>query len=137
MVAQRDGCPRILLLAWAAFRIRFCAAVHSLAIIKRRDMQLHARYMAATALVFIIPGTGRLLTRLGEATGLGFLNFQLALWTPLVVGDVMIFHDWRKGGIRLPWELATVLSFGLVLGFYFLPRFLWLSTLADWYLSLA
>jgi hypothetical protein len=49
----------------------------------------------------------------------------------------MIFHDWRKGGIRLPWELATVLSFGLVLGFYFLPRFLWLSTLADWYLSLA
>lgn len=111
--------------------------LYTLAIIKRRDMQLHARYMAATALVFIVPGLGRLLTRLGEATGLAFLNFQVALWVPVFIGAVMIFHDWRKGRVRLPWALATVSWAGVAVGFYLVPRCALFSAFADWYLSLS
>ena len=116
----------------------FYAMLYSLAIINRKDVQLHARYMAATALGFITPGLGRLLSRIGEATGLAFLNFQVALWVPAIVGAVMIAHDARKGGrVRLPWVLATASWVVIVLGFYFLPRFEWFSALADWYLGFA
>lgn len=113
------------------------AVLYTLAIIKRREMQLHARYMAATGLVFIVPGLGRLLTRIGEATGLAFLNFQVALWAPVLVGAVMILHDSRKGRVRLPWVLATVSWAGAVAGFYLLPRYAWFTSFADWYLNLA
>ena len=115
----------------------YFAMFYTLAIINRREMQLHARYMAATALVFIVPGLGRLLSRLGEATGLAFLNFQVALWVPVLIGAVMIFHDSRKNRFRLPWVLATVASAGIAAGFYQVPRCAWFSELADWYLSLS
>jgi uncharacterized membrane protein len=115
----------------------FFAMLYSLAIINRKDMQLHARYMAATVLGFITPGLGRLLGRIGEATGLAFLNFQVALWVPAIIGGVMIVHDARKGRVRLPWVLATASWLVIVLGFFFLPRFEWFSALADWYLGFA
>lgn len=114
----------------------YFASFYGLAIINRRDMQLHARYMVSTALVFIVPGLGRLLTRTGEATGLEWLNFQLALWFSVAVGVVMIFREMRKGRVRRPWVAATI-SWGLVVvGFYLMPRFEWFSAFADWYLSL-
>jgi len=115
----------------------YFALVYSLAIINRRDMQRHARYMVSTALVFIVPGLGRLLTRTGEATGLEFLDFQVALWFSLAAGCVMILHEVRKGRVRLPWVLATAMWAGVVLGFFIMPRFEWFSAFADWYLSLA
>jgi uncharacterized membrane protein len=115
----------------------FFAMLYSLAIINRKDVQLHARYMVATALGFIVPGLGRLLSQIGEATGLVFPYFQVALWVPAIVGGVMIVHDTRNGGIRFPWVLATVSWVVIVLGFFFLPRFEWFSTLADWYLDFA
>lgn len=115
----------------------YFAMLYSLAILNRRDMQIHARYMVATSLVFIVPGMGRLLTRIGQAIGMDWLNFQIALWVPVLIGALMIFQDSRKGRIRLPWVLATVSWTVVVLGFYFLPRFAWFSSFADWYLSLA
>ncbi len=113
------------------------AVLYTLAIIKRREMQLHARYMAATGLLFIVPGLGRLLTRIGETTGLAWLNFQVALWVPVLVGGIMIFHDSRKGRVRLPWVLATVTWVGVAAGFYLMPRYAWFTSFADWYLNLA
>jgi len=115
----------------------FFAMLYSLAIINRKDVQLHARYMVATALGFIVPGLGRLFGQIGEATGLVFLDFQVALWVPAIVGGVMIVHDARNGRVRFPWVLATVAWVVIVLGFSFLPRFEWFRVLADWYLSFA
>jgi hypothetical protein len=118
--------------------VPFYAMLYSLAIINRKDVQLHARFMAATALGFITPGLGRLLERVGEATGFSFLNFQTALWAPAIVGGVMIFHDATKGGrVRIPWVLATASWVVIVLGFHFLPDFTWFSTFADWYRGFA
>ncbi|MDX1556160.1 MAG: hypothetical protein R3212_09050 [Xanthomonadales bacterium] len=114
----------------------FYAMLYSLAIINRKDMQLHARYMAATALTFVVPGLGRLMTRLGQATGADWLNFMIALWVPVLIGCVMMVHDLRKGRVRLPWVLATVAWTAIVIGFHLLPRFGWFSAFADWYLAL-
>ena len=66
-----------------------------------------------------------------------FLNFQLALWVPVIVGGVMIVHDARKGRVRLPWVLATGSWVAIILGFYFLPGCAWFVSLADWYRSFA
>jgi len=110
---------------------------YSLAIIKRKDMQFHARYMAATAFVFIVPGLGRLMSRLGEATEFPILGFPLALWVPTIVGIVMMVHEMRKTRrIRFPWILATVAWSLIVLGFHYLPGRAWFTAFADWYLSL-
>lgn len=114
----------------------YFAMLYTLAILKRRNMQLHARYMAATALTFIVPGLGRLFGRLGEQTGIGFLNFPVALWVPALVGAVMIVHDARHGGIRLPWVLATVGWLIVVGGFYLLPGFDWFGVFGEWYVGL-
>lgn len=115
----------------------YFALIYGLAIANRKDMQLHARYMAATALVFIVPGLGRLFTRLGQAIGIEAINFQLALWLSVAVGVVMIIHDARKGRIRRPWVLATITWAVVVVGFYAMPRFEWFSAFADWYLEIA
>lgn len=109
------------------------AVLYGLAIYNRRNMQLHARYMAATAMPFIVAGLGRLLTKAGEATGLAFLGFDVALWAPVIVGGVMLFHEKRKGRVRFPWVLATVSWLIVVVGFYQLPKFAWFSALAAWY----
>ena len=113
------------------------AILYTLAIVNRREMQLHARYMAATALAFIVPGLGRLFGQIAELTGLEFLDFETALWAPVLAGSVMIVHDVRKGRVRTPWVLATVLWVVTVLGFFNLPRFAWFSAFADWSLGFA
>lgn len=116
----------------------YYAMLYGLGVRHRKNVQLHARYMAATALGFITPGMGRLSARVGEATGLSFLNFPNALWVPAVIGCVMIYFDKTKHGrIRSPWVLATVAWVVTVLGFHFLPRFAWFSAFADWYLGFA
>ena len=108
--------------------------LYTLAILNRRDMQIHARYMAATSLVFITPGAGRLLGRIGEETGISMFNFQLGLWAPVLVGIIMLMVEFKKDGrIRTPWALATALILIIVLGFYFLPQFSWLGSFAEWY----
>lgn len=112
------------------------AGFYVLAIQHRKNMQLHARYMAATALPFIVAGLGRLFAQLGGATGLSFLSFEVALWVPVGVGLVMVAHEFRSGKVRTPWVAGTVAWFITVLGFFYLPRFSWLGSVADWYFSL-
>jgi hypothetical protein len=115
----------------------FFAMLFILAIISRRQMPLHARYMVATGLLFITPGLGRLFERIGEATGYGIIGFPLALWLPVVIGSVMIYRDARSGAPLTPWTLATLSWTLIVLGFHWLPRFAWFSTFADWYRGFA
>jgi uncharacterized membrane protein len=115
----------------------FYAVLYTLAIARRREMQLHARYMAATTLGFMVPGLGRLFRMLGEATGLSLFSFTTALWAPVVAGGVMIVHEARRGRVRLPWPLATAMWLVTVLGFYYLPQHSWFSAFADWYLGFA
>lgn len=116
----------------------YYALLFGLGIFHRKDMQRHARYMAATALGFIVPGLGRVFDRIGEATELSFFSFPVALWAPAVVGAVMIAHDFRTGArARAPWVLATAGWVVVVLGFHLLPRFAWFSSLADWYRGFA
>ncbi|NIP19168.1 MAG: hypothetical protein GWM87_14145 [Xanthomonadales bacterium] len=115
----------------------YYAIFYVLAIKNRREMQLHARYMAATVLAFVVPALGRLSDMLGEMTGLTFLNFFNALWAPVIIGLVMMWRESRKGGVRLPWALASGLQFVIVIGFHNMYKVGWFVALSDWYRGFA
>ena len=81
---------------------------YSLAIIHRRDIQLHARYMAATVIGPLIPALTRLLFRFpfidsfDKSLNLSYIIVEIVL-------VILLFDDKRSGKIRLPYVLALVL----------------------------
>ncbi len=91
---------------WIGFFLPLLFAVlYIQAIRHRRNVNLHARYMSLTALVFLIPGLGRALDNL-----LG----PLELWTPsflemliftLAIGLWWLIRDWRN---KRPWSPQAV-----------------------------
>lgn len=76
-----------------------------MAIIKRKQIQLHARYMAATVFILIGPGLVRLLINIpllhsfDTVVNISYIFTEIALL-------VLILDDKRTGKIRLPYLLA-------------------------------
>jgi len=81
---------------------------YSLAIIHRRDIQLHARYMAATVIGPLIPALTRLLFRFpfidsfDKSLNLSYIIVEIVL-------VILLFDDKQSGKISLPYVLALVL----------------------------
>ena len=82
---------------WFGFFLALAFAVlYTLAIVHRKKVQLHARYMVATSLVFIVPGLGRAIGNYVEPViGWGPTFFQVTL-VPLLIGLWLLFLDWRN-----------------------------------------
>jgi branched-subunit amino acid transport protein len=76
-----------------------------LAMKHRRDMHLHARYMVGTVFGVLIPAMTRLLLWLGGVASFG-MALHLSYVTVHVVILLLLVHDHRTGGIRLPYTLA-------------------------------
>lgn len=101
----------------AAFAIGY-----GLAIVHRRDATRHARYMASTALVFLIPGLGR-------ATGnylpplIGWAPSPLQLtFVPLGIAAFLWLRDRRAGQPTGPFGLVTALWAVNLAGWAALPQ---------------
>ncbi|TVR54893.1 MAG: hypothetical protein EA421_07645 [Gemmatimonadales bacterium] len=77
----------------------------ALAMKHRADMQLHARYMACTVVGPLIPALARLLPRFpGVETFQASLHLSYLLMHGVLV--LLLLHDHRSGGVRLPYVLA-------------------------------
>lgn len=76
------------------------AVLYGLAMYHRRDPQYHARYMIATALVFLVPGLSRTFGNLLEPMGLPSLTFYQNIWVPLIIGLLLVAAEWRNGRLR-------------------------------------
>lgn len=89
----------------------FSAALFALlyvqAIRHRRNMQLHARYMVVTALVFLMPGLARSIFNYIAPLGVWVPTFYQMFFIPLVIGVWLTANDWRKGR---PWQPFAVFS---------------------------
>ncbi len=108
------------------------AVLYVMAIVHRRRMQLHARYMAATALVFIHPGLQRASDNyLVPLAGWGPTFFQLAL-VPLVIGVWLLFLDWRGQKPLEPFAVFSGLWVANVLVWILTPRLQVWQTVAEW-----
>lgn len=95
---------------WFGLFLAFAFALfYGLAIRHCKNLQLHQRWMAATALVFLVPGLGRFSVNLGQATGLPTPSFTQTLWIPLVISVILVFREWRAGRIFGPWPVFAAL----------------------------
>ena len=102
------------------------------AIRHRRNMNLHARYMVLTALVFLIPGLGRALSNILEPLGLYVPTFLQLLCFTLGIALWLMIQDWRR---QKPWWPQFVFSvlWGLSIVLYvFLPKWSVWNAFAGW-----
>lgn len=98
------------------------AVLYGLAIVHRRRVQLHARYMVATALIFVVPGLGRALGNyLPPLIGWAPTSFQVLL-VPLAIGLWLLFLDWRKGATLRPYLVFNGLWLGNLVMWELAPR---------------
>jgi hypothetical protein len=83
----------------------FLAAAFALAIANRRDVQLHARWMATTLLIVLPPGLTRLMFVLFDAIPMS-RALALAYAMLVAVCAVLVYVDWRGGTLRAPYLAA-------------------------------
>lgn len=69
--------------------------LYVMAIVHRKTMTLHARYMVLTALVFLIPGLSRSVGQYIAPLGVWTPDFYQMTYIPLLIGLWMLFKDWR------------------------------------------
>ncbi|MCF8452257.1 MAG: hypothetical protein K9G42_03580 [Pedobacter sp.] len=93
-----------------------------LAIYKRKEIQLHARYMVCTVLGPLIPALTRLLFRFP-----GIDNFNKSLNISYIIIEIvlilLLLDDKRSGKIPLPYVLAIIL---------FIVQHLLMNFVAEW-----
>jgi hypothetical protein len=96
------------------FQMLAFAALYVMAYLNRHKVQLHARYMVATALVFLPPGLARAWFNYIEPVigwGPGAL---LTSAVPLLIGLWLLSVDWRRGNELRPYLFfASLWTFGL------------------------
>lgn len=89
----------------------FTAALFALlyvqAIRHRRNMQLHARYMVVTALVFLMPGLARAIFNYIAPLGVWVPSFYQMFYIPLLIGLGLMAFDLRRDR---PWQPFAVFS---------------------------
>jgi hypothetical protein len=108
---------------WFGFFLMLAfAALYTMGVIHRRRLQLHARYMAATALVFVTPGLGRAwFNYIYPLTGWEPTALRVTA-APLLIGGWLLLDDWRHGRSVRPYLLfCTIWVIGYV-GRVGLPR---------------
>lgn len=118
---------------WFGFFLALAFGVlYTLAIVYRRRVQLHARYMAATALVFVVPGLSRAIANYVEpATGWLPTFFQVT-WVPLLIGLWLLYLDWRNGKDLVPFLVFNGLWIGNLVMWVLSPRMAVWHRLAAW-----
>lgn len=95
----------------------------AMAMVHRKNVQYHARYMIATALVFLVPGLGRALSQYLPAIGIQAPTFFQVLFVPLLVGLALVGLEWRRDRIRSPFVVFSALWGATLLLWVLLPKF--------------
>ena len=125
--------PLLISIFWFGFFLAIAFAVlYTLAIVHRRRVQLHARYMVATSLVFIVPGLFRALNNyVHPLTGWAPTFFQVTL-VPLPIGMWLLYLDWRDGKYLRPFLVFNGMWVANLLVWLLTPRWSMWQSLAEW-----
>ncbi|MXO50132.1 hypothetical protein GRI42_02290 [Erythrobacter gaetbuli] len=83
------------------------ALMAGLAFLTRRNHELHARFMIATGLVFVVPSLGRFYSLLLEPHGFPGLPLLVVQSIPAVMAITLVAWDKLQGSIRFPFLLAS------------------------------
>jgi hypothetical protein len=117
---------------FAFFQMGAFVTLYALAIVERRKPQRHARYMAATALVFLTPGLGRALYNyVDPLIGWSPNALQLSL-IPLAIGLWLLYQDARNGRDVRPYLIFNNLWLFGIVGRVIASRSALWSEVASW-----
>ncbi len=101
------------------YQVLMFGLLWALAIVNRRNMALHMRYMCATAVMFINPGLSRAFNWLHEATGVWVPTGIGPFLVPTLIAAWMVFDDYRRGRVYPPW---VILLAGWLVTLYMFPN---------------
>ncbi|MFZ6798442.1 hypothetical protein [Undibacterium sp. Di24W] len=105
--------------------------VYVSAIYYRKSIQLHARFMASTAILVLPPALGRIMPRLGEWITSFEMAVHLSYAICIIVVLSLIYDDYRRGKWRAPYFIL-LLSVGLQqFGFYASNDWSWWMSLVN------
>lgn len=97
--------------------LAYFAAAVALALVHRRQVHLHARYMACTGIMILPPALARLVAGFVH----GPARFPIGFHASYVIADaivvLLLVHDARTGGIRAPYALLLALLLVQQFGF--------------------
>jgi len=131
--AEHPESPFVLSIFWLGFfNTGSFAILYYLAIRHRRNMQFHARYMMATALVFLVPGLARAIFQYIKPTGVWIPTFFQILWIPLLIGLWLLFRDWQNKQTTKPFLVFNSLWALNLVGWVMLPNMGWWQAFAAW-----
>ena len=108
----------------------------------RRNMQVHARYLIGTAVVYLVPALSRII-------GIYFMPFDansslsemtapdhLALIVMQLFTLALLLNDWRRGRDTRPYGLCLILLVTIEFLFWMLPQQAWWPAFGRAYLAL-
>ena len=129
--------PFMLSLYWFGwFNALLFGLLYALAIVHRRDVQLHARYMIATGLVFLFPGLSRLIYQVVEVFGWPPPEFYDLQFLTGLIGVALIAWDRLHGRFRAPFIVFTALwALNLVI-WHLIPGWAWWRSFTAWSVTL-
>lgn len=125
--------PFMLSLYWFGwFSALAFGILFALAMMHRRDFQLHGRYMIATGLVFLFPGLSRLIYLGTEQFGIAPPDFYHLQFLVGLAGLALIAWDRMQGRIRAPFVVFSAL-WGLHLVVWTqIPGWAWWRSFTAW-----
>ena len=114
------------------FSAALFAVMYGLAIRNRRQVNLHARYMVATALVFLVPGLLRAISNYLAPLGIWTPDFFQTTWIPFFIGVWLLFADWRNQRDIRPYATFCSLWVANFALWLLLPTWGWWATFSAW-----
>ncbi len=130
---EHPNSPFALSIFWFGFfSAGMFAVLYYLAIRHRKNMRFHARYMMATALVFLVPGLARAVNQYIGPTGIWIPTFYQMTWVPLFIGLWLMFRDWQNKHTIQPFLLFNVLWAINLFLWVTLPNVGWWQEFAAW-----
>ena len=108
----------------------------TIAIVNKRHMQIHARAMIATGIVFIEPTFGRfvILTLLPEPDFVLGLALTVAVMYVLIISIIILERKQKSGRWVFPLLLGMYLIFHYFI--FFQISFSWWDSAAEWFVKL-
>ncbi|NNE06363.1 MAG: hypothetical protein HKN15_11630 [Xanthomonadales bacterium] len=88
--------PTVAIFWFGLFLAVLFATLYIQAIRHRKNMKLHARFMIATAWVFLLPGLARALGQYIAPLGIWTPTFYQMMWIPVIFGAWLLFLDLKN-----------------------------------------
>jgi len=109
---------------------------YAMALLNKKNVQLHARYMIATSLALVTPGFSRIFYYYFTGNGIPAPDFYSTMLIASVLPIALIGYDKMRGRIYPPFiYLAIAWAINLI-GYKLLPTLNWWQQFAMWSLEL-